>query len=145
MTTVQRILDRKGHEVATVGPDNTVLEAAHLMNERRIGALVVCDANGELMGIFTERDVLRRVIAEERRPCDTSIRDVMSSPVACCKPSTPLDECTSVMTAKRLRHLPVVEDDKLVGIISIGDLLVREVEVQQSTIEYLHAYLHGRM
>jgi CBS domain-containing protein len=145
MATVQSILNRKGSDVVTVTPDDTVLEAAHRMNDKRVGATVVCDAKGELVGIFTERDILRRVVAEDRSPVSTRVGDVMTSPVACCTPSTTVEECQSVITSKRLRHLPVVEEGKLVGMISSGDLIAREFEAQQTTIEYLHAYLQGRM
>jgi CBS domain-containing protein len=144
MSTVQDILERKGRDVVAVSPDTTVLEAAKRMNEARIGAVVVFEAAGGVRGIFTERDILRRVVAECKSPDTTVIRDVMSSPVTCCKPSTTIKECQGVMTTKRLRHLPVVDRGKLVGMLSIGDLMAQEVEVKQSTIEYLHDYLHGR-
>lgn len=145
MTTVQDILERKGNKVHVVDPNDNVLEAARLMNAERIGALIICTEDQGVVGIFTERDVLRRVIAEGRDVASTLVKDVMSSPVACCRTSTTLQECQNVMTAKRLRHLPVVDDGKLVGMISIGDLMAQEMHVQQTTIEYLHEYLHGRM
>jgi CBS domain-containing protein len=142
---VQDLLDRKGAQVVTISPDETVLDAAHKMNTHRIGALVVCEPARGCVGIFTERDVLRRVLAEGRSPDTTRIADVMTTPVTCCKPDTPVQECREVMTNKRLRHLPVVDGTMLVGIISIGDLLATEVETQQSTIEYLHTYMNSWM
>lgn len=145
MATVGDLLGRKGGEVVVVPPDETVLEAAKRMNEARIGAVVVHTEDEGVVGIFTERDILRRVVAAGKDPASITVREVMTSPVACCKPNSSLDECQKAMTEKRLRHLPVVEDKKLAGIISSGDLLAREVEAQQSTIEYLHGYLHGRM
>jgi len=142
---VQDVLDRKGKHVVTISPDDTVLMAAHRMNENRIGALVVCEPTRGCVGIFTERDVLRRVLAEGRSPDTTRVAHVMTTPVTCCKPDTSLEECREVMTNKRLRHLPVVDGTMLVGIISIGDLLAMEVETQQSTIEYLHTYMNSWM
>lgn len=145
MTSVGDILERKGSSVVTVRPDDTVLEAARRMNEERIGAVVVSENGARVDGIFTERDVMRRVVAAGRSPDTTRVREVMSTPVTCCKPATTMNECQTVMTSKRLRHLPVVESGELIGMISIGDILAQEVEVQQTTIEYLHGYLHGRV
>ena len=143
MHTAQSILDRKGTDVATITRTATVLEAAALMNQRRIGAIVVTDQE-RVVGIFTERDVLNRVVALEKQPSETTVGDVMTSPMAVCHRDTLLRECRGTMTAKRIRHLPVVEDGKLYGLISAGDILANEVADQQSTIEYLHDYLYGR-
>jgi len=145
MTTVRDILDRKGYQIIVVLPDDTVLEAARRMKEERIGAVVVHTDEQGVVGIFSERDVLRRVVAEGKPAESTLIRDVMSRPVACCTPDTSLNECQKTMTEKRLRHLPVVDNEQLVGMISGGDILAQEVQVQQTTIDYLHGYLHGRM
>ncbi len=143
MLTAQTILDRKGTDVATVRHDVSVREAARLMNERRIGALVV--TKGEhVVGIFTERDILTRVIAAGRHSDDTRVEEAMTAPMACCRRDTPLEECRAVMSNKRIRHLPVVEEGKLYGLISSGDILANEVADQQATIEYLHEYLYGR-
>jgi len=144
MTLVKDMLEQKGGKVVAVTDEDTVLHAARLMNEQRIGSVVVTAVGQGLIGIFTERDILRRVVAEGRAPDSTRIGDVMSTPVTCCQPASSLEECRAIMTGKRLRHLPVVENDEVVGIISIGDLLAVEVELQQTTIEYLHEYLHGR-
>jgi CBS domain-containing protein len=145
MTLVKDMLERKGgHDVVAVSGEDTVLHAAQMMNEQRIGSVVVMTPGQGLVGIFTERDILRRVVAEGRAPDSTRVGEVMSTPVTCCQPSTSLEECQAIMTGKRLRHLPVVENDEVVGIISIGDLLATEVQLQQTTIEYLHEYLHGR-
>ena len=143
MLTAQTILDRKGTDVATVDRDATVLEAATLMNERRIGALVVISGE-RVVGVFTERDILTRVIARERSPRETSVGSVMTSPMACCCRDTSLSECQAIITGKRIRHLPVVEEGKLYGLISSGDIMAHEVTQQQTTIEYLHEYLYGR-
>lgn len=142
MPTAQSVLDRKGTEVATVDRHATILDAARLMNERRIGALVVVDKE-KVVGIFTERDILCRVVAEECDPAQTHVGDVMTSPMACCRRDTKIAECQAVMTDKRIRHLPVVEAGTLYGMISSGDILALNSDDQQATIEYLNEYLHG--
>lgn len=144
MQTAQCILDRKGAEVYTVGGDATVLDAARVMNERHIGSLVVTQGD-KAVGIFTERDILCRVVAVEMSPSTTAVRDVMTSPMAVCRRDTPLSVCQSIMHAKRIRHLPVVEEGRLYGLISTKDLINTEVEDQQHHIEYLHEYMHGRV
>ena len=143
MPTAQTILDRKGTDVATIDREASVRDAAVLMNQRRIGAVVVSSGD-RVVGIFTERDILNRVVAAGKQPGDTRVADVMTSPMACCRRDTALTECKSIMTTKRIRHLPVVENDKLYGMISTGDILAGECADQQSTIEYLHEYLYGR-
>ena len=141
MPTVRDVIKNKGGDVAITNEETSVKDAARLMSERRIGALVV--ARGEkVIGIFTERDVLNRVVAENRDPATTNVGDVMTAPVACCKPSSKLAECRSMMTEKRIRHMPVVDANRLVGMISAGDILALENREQQQTIEYLHEYLY---
>lgn len=142
MPTALTILEKKGSDVATVDQDATVLEAAKLMNERRIGAVVVTRGD-RAVGIFTERDILNRIVAREKPPGTARVKDSMTSPMACCRRDTKLAVCKSVMTSKRIRHLPVVEDGKLYGMISSGDILASESADQQATIEYLNEYLHG--
>ena len=142
MPNAQSILDKKGTDVATVDRKATVLDAAKTMNQRRIGAVVVTDGD-RVIGIFTERDILNRVVAAGKDPKITPIGEVMTSPMACCRRDTHLAECKTVMSQKRIRHLPVVEDGKLYGMISAGDILASEVSDQQATIEYLHEYLYG--
>lgn len=143
MKTVADILSRKGNDVASIGRDATVVVAARLMNERKIGSLVVTEGD-KVVGIFTERDVLIRVVAEERSPAKCRVCDVMTTPVACCNPATALDECRGVMRARRIRHLPVVDDGRLQGMISIGDLNQFDAVDQAETIQYLSEYLYGR-
>ncbi|MFH0981515.1 MAG: CBS domain-containing protein [Planctomycetota bacterium] len=143
METARDILERKGRDVATIESSAWVLQAAKKMNERHIGALVVVDGE-QVVGMFTERDILNRVVAEQRDAATTRVAEVMTTPVACCRLSTPLSEIQGVMTEKRLRHLPIVEDGKLLGMISSGDVLASQVTIQQTTIEYLNAYLYGR-
>ena len=143
MPNAQSILEKKGADVATVDRKTTVLDAAKTMNQRRIGAVVVTDGD-RVVGIFTERDILNRIVAAGKDPKTTRIEEVMTSPMACCRRDTPLADCKAVMSQKRIRHLPVVEDGKLFGLISAGDILANEVADQQATIEYLHEYLYGR-
>lgn len=143
MPNVQSILERKGADVATVDRDATVLDAAKRMNERRIGAVVIKE-HDKVVGIFTERDVLNRVVAAGRDPAKTRVHEVMTSPMACCRRDTKIADCKSIMSQKRIRHLPVVEEGVLFGMISAGDILAGEVADKQMEIEYLHEYLYGR-
>ena len=143
MPNAQSILQKKGADVATVDRNTTVLDAAKTMNQRRIGAVVVADGD-RVVGIFTERDILNRIVAAGKDPKTTRVEEVMTSPMACCRRDTNLTDCKTVMSQKRIRHLPVVEEGKLYGMISAGDILAGEVSDQQATIEYLHEYLYGR-
>jgi CBS domain-containing protein len=142
MLTAQVILDKKGTDVATVDRNGTVLDAAKIMNERHIGAVVVTSGD-RVVGIFTERDILNRVVATGRVAAETHVGDVMTTPTACCLRDTPLEDCKAVMSDRRIRHLPVVEEGKLFGLISSGDILAYEQADRQATIEYLHEYLYG--
>lgn len=141
MATVREILARKGSEVLTVAPDSTVLEAAQLMNARGIGAVPVTEA-GALVGIFTERDLMRRVVAETRPPESTSIREVMTPDPLTARPETTVEDCGALMTARRIRHLPVLGPSGLIGIITIGDLLAFQVSEQAATIAHLNSYVY---
>lgn len=140
MCTAGELVERKGSFVAWLPPQATVLHAARLMNEWHIGSVLVME-NDRLVGIFTERDVLRRVVAAHLDPHSTSLADVMTSPVACAAPHTLTDELRLAMRFKRIRHIPVVEDDRVVGIVSIGDLNKVEQDVQEQTIQYLEQYM----
>ena len=142
MPKVKHILDRKGTEVFSIGRRQSALEAAQLMNDKAIGSLVVVDEE-RVVGIVTERDILRRVVACESNPTRTPVEEVMSHPVACCRHDTPLAECRSVMTSKRIRHLPVVEKGTLCGMVTSGDILAHEISEHKSTIEYLNEYLYS--
>lgn len=146
MATVRELLVAKGSDqVFTIGKGSTVLDAARQMNDQKIGALVITD-EGRVTGIFTERDVLRRVVAEQRDAAKTRVGDVMTKQIACCRPETSLKEARTVMKNQRIRHLPVVGDDmQLRGMISIGDLNAYHTNSQEVTIQYLHEYLYGRM
>lgn len=143
MATVHDILARKGRDVLYISPDATALEAAQKMNERKIGCLVVTD-HAQVAGIFTERDILRRVVAARCDPATTRVGDVMTEEVACCRPETTLDEARGVMKNRRIRHLPVVDENRrLCGLVSIGDLNAFQTDDQEVTIHFLHEYLYG--
>ncbi len=143
MPTAESVLTKKSGEVVTISPDATVREAAAIMNERHIGALVV--TNGQApVGIFTERDILRRVVAADRDPATSHVGDLMTAPLTCCRRDTKLAECQALMTSRRIRHLPVVEDERLIGMLSAGDIMAFQAEDQLSTIAFMQDYLHGR-
>ena len=136
METVQTLLNSKGTNVATIEQDATVDAAADLMNQESIGALVVTEGD-KVVGILTERDILTRVVASRRAPHETTVKEVMTSPTACCRRDTSLQECRAVMTEKSIRHLPVVEEARLHGLISARDIMAAEVAAKQGTIEAL--------
>ena len=121
-TTVQQLLDEKQGEVHSVGPDDTVFEALTILAEAKIGALPVLE-EGKLVGIFSERDYARKIILEGKQSKDTPVRDVMTTDVRCISPDETAKECMALMTKNHFRHLPVLEGDSLVGIVSIGDIV----------------------
>jgi CBS domain-containing protein len=140
MSAVRDILARKGSTLISVRPADTVLRAATRMNEEGIGGVLVMDGD-DLAGIFTERDVLRRVVAAGLDPARTTVGQVLTSSVVTCEPQTSIDECAALMTARHIRHLPVLEAGRLVGLVTIGDILAFRVSEQQSTIEQMNNYL----
>jgi CBS domain-containing protein len=145
MSTVRDILAVKGTHVLSIGKDATVLDAAYLMNEHKVGALVVLH-DGFVVGMFTERDVLRRVVGEHRDPVTTHVHEVMTTEVVCCTRDTPLDEARGAMKTRRIRHLPVCDGDRHVeGLISIGDLNAHQASDQEHTIYLMQEYLYGRV
>jgi len=141
MSTIAHILDSKGHDVVKIDSEAKVIDAANLMNKHHIGAVVVTQSE-KVIGIFSERDILNRVVAQNRDPAELYVREVMTAPVACCGPDTSRAECRSVMKNRRVRHLPVVKDGRLIGIISIGDILEDEGAEQQATIRNLYEYIN---
>lgn len=144
MPTVQDILDRKGSHVHTIDADASVLDAIHLMNEEQIGAVVVM-SGGRVAGIFTERDVLRRVIAQELSPAALRVSQVMTKDVVCCPPDADIDEASRIMRDRRVRHLPVCDDEGGAnGLISIGDLNACHASQQEAQISFLNDYVYGR-
>jgi len=143
MHTVSEILDEKDSAVIEIDGGATVFEAVKSMVEANVGALLVTDGE-EIAGIFTERDYLRRIAVEGRRSRDTLVRDVMSAPVICVTPETGIDECMALMSDRRIRHAPVVENGALVGMISIGDLVKFKSKRQSFQIQYLTDYIEAR-
>ena len=140
MPTVKDLLARKGAKVYTTVPSALVLEATRLMNEHRIGSLLVTE-KGVVVGIFTERDVLTRIVAAGRDPATTRVSEAMSSPVAFCTPDMTLDELRAIFTERRIRHMPVLEDEKLVGLVTGGDVLAHDISTKEQTIRYLEEYI----
>ncbi len=142
MTTVERLLDRKGHGVWTIGPDDSVLDAIKELASKDIGALVVVDGENPV-GMFTERDYARNVFLKGKSSPGTPVRDVMAKPVIFARLENTIDECMSLMTRKRVRHLPVLDAGDMVGMLSIGDLVKSVIDEQQHTIEQLEHYIHS--
>ena len=142
MTTLEILLQGKGHDVWSVHPDDTVLDAIKMLAEKDIGALIVIK-DDKPVGIFTERDYARNVYLKGKSSLDTAVRDVMVAPVICVKPVQTVDECMALMTAKRFRHLPIMDGDELVGMVSIGDLVKSVIAEQQFTIEQMEHYIHS--
>lgn len=142
MHNVQHILDDKGHEIVSVAPDELVIEAVKRMAEKSIGALLVL-ADGEVKGMFSERDYARKVILAGRASRETRVEEVMTSPVITISPLLTAAEGLELMTRKRIRHLPVIDDGKLVGMVSIGDLVNAVIDDQRVLIEQLEAYVRG--
>lgn len=140
MTTVAQLLDQKGREVLSVAPENTVYDAIRLMADRNVGALVVLDG-GRLVGIFTERHYARNVFLMGRASPQTRVGDVMSTTVVCARPEQTVEESMAVMTEKAVRHLPVLDRKKVIGIVSIGDLVKHIIRDQKFVIEQLEHYI----
>ena len=142
MADVAKILADKGGSVITIGADATVFDAVKAMVEANVGAILVAgDEADQIRGIFTERDYLRRVAVEGRSSRKTLVTELMSSPVIYVEPSTTVEEAMALMTARRIRHAPVVSDNKLVGMISIGDLVRMQSAEQSFKIQYLTEYI----
>jgi CBS domain-containing protein len=142
MHLVSDILDDKGHEVLQIEADATVFEAVERMVGANVGSLLVSDG-GRHVGIVTERDYLRRIALERRNDETTSVRDVMSSPLVVVTPDTSIDECMAVMTDRRIRHVPVVDEGIVVGIVSIGDVVKFTSRQQSFELKYLTDYISG--
>ena len=140
MNRVKEILDEKGHDVLQIEGDATVLEAVRTMVDAGVGSLLVMDS-GDVAGIFTERDYLRRMTLEGRDDEDTAVSEVMSSPLVVVTPEITIDECMAMMTDRRIRHLPVVEGGNVVGLVSIGDVVKFKSKQQSFEIKYLTDYI----
>ncbi|HVK95057.1 MAG TPA: CBS domain-containing protein [Noviherbaspirillum sp.] len=143
MKSVVHILESKQHQtVYSIRPDARVLDAVKMMAEKKIGALLVMEGE-RVVGIISERDYARKIVLMGRSSSDTAVRDIMSSPVMYVRPDQTNEECMALMTENRLRHLPIMDDGKLVGLISIGDLVKDIISEQQFTIEQLEHYIRG--
>ena len=142
MGKVRNILHNKGNAVYSVEPDTMVYRAIELMCEKNIGGLLIVE-NGKLVGIFTERDYARKLILKGKSSKDTPIKDLMTSNLVTVSPDTSIDDCMRVMTGRKIRHLPVLENGNLVGVISIGDVVHYVIEEQKSIIEHLEHYITG--
>ena len=140
---VHLILKNKGSQIWSLAPDATVYEAISTMAEKNVGALLVV-SEGKLVGIISERDYARKVILKDKSSKKTLVRDIMTSPVITVTPGHTVDECMQIMTDNRIRHLPVIEGEKLVGTISIGDLVKAIISTQAETILQLDNYITGK-
>jgi len=140
--TVQQVLGRKSHRVVAVEPDASVFEALKLLAEHDIGSLVVLDGE-RLSGIFSERDYARQVVLLGKSSKETRVREIMTHKVLCVGPGQTIDECMTLMTEKRVRHLPVLDHKKVVGVISIGDVVKEVISEQRLMIEQLEQYIHS--
>jgi CBS domain-containing protein len=143
MSQVSEILDGKGHNVLEIDAGATAFEAVERMVEANVGSLLVTEG-GDIAGVVTERDYLRRVAVNELDHRETTVRDIMSSPLIVVTPQTSVDECMALMTNRRIRHLPVVESGAVVGIVSIGDVVKFKSREQSFEIQFLHDYIAAR-
>ena len=140
--TVSEILDAKGRQTWSISPSHTVLEAIQMMAEKNVGALLVLEG-GKLVGIISERDYTRKVILRGKASKDTAVKEILSDTVIHVKPTDSVEECMRLMTSHRVRHLPVLEGDKVTGVVSIGDLVNWIISAQTSTIHQLQTYISG--
>jgi CBS domain-containing protein len=139
---IASILNNKNSRIWSTDPETTVYDAIALMADKAIGALLVL-SEGELVGVISERDYARKIILHGRSSKDTRVREIMTSPPITVTPEHTVDECMRIVTEHRVRHLPVLDQDKLVGVISIGDLVNAIIEAQAHTIHQLHTYIAG--
>lgn len=142
MTRVKDILDVKGREIWSIGPDASVYDAMKHMADKGVGSLMVMES-GKLIGLISERDYARKVILKGRSSRTTQVREIMTADVLYAQPEQNIEECMALMTEKRVRHLPVIEQDRLVGVISIGDLVKSIITEQKFVIEQLERYIKG--
>jgi CBS domain-containing protein len=143
MSKIQDLLTSKGSEVWSLGPAHSVYQAIEMMALKGVGALVVLSDAGQVVGIISERDYARKVILQGKSSTDTMVSEIMTREVIYVDPETRVEECMALMTAKRVRHLPVLQDEKLVGMISVGDLVKSILDQQSTTIDQLERYIRG--
>lgn len=141
-TNVRQLLDKKGNEVYSISADITVFEAITLMSVHEVGALVVME-NDKLVGIISERDYTRKVILKDRSSKSTSVREIMTSKIICVTPENSIEECMLLMAKHRIRHLPVIENDKVVGILTVMDAVKTTISEKEFIIEQLEHYIAG--
>lgn len=142
MKTVSQLLQGKGGSVWSVTPDSSVYEALKMMADKNVGALLVMQ-DGKLRGILSERDYARKVILLGKSSQELAVREIMSDKVVCVGPLQTVDECMALMSSKRIRHLPALEGGKVIGVLSIGDLVKEVIAEQQQTIQQLESYIHS--
>ena len=142
MKTIKEILKAKPQRVLSISPQATVLDALKMMADYEVGALVVLEGE-RLAGIFSERDYARKVILQGKASKDTAVAEIMTHRVVCVKPEQTVEECMALMTDKRIRHLPVLEEKKVIGVISIGDVVKEVISEQRFVIEQLEQYIHS--
>ncbi len=142
MATIRQVLDKKGHEVFSVGLDETVYDSIKKMADKNVGSLVVMEGN-KLIGIITERHYARNVVLKGRASPTTPVRDIMETNVVFARPDQSVEECMAIMTEQAVRHLPVIEQGNVVGIVSIGDLVKEKIRDQTFVIEQLVQFIHG--
>lgn len=141
MKSLKQLLEAKGRDVHTIGPDARVFDALKLMADKSVGALIVTEG-GRIAGVISERDYARKVILLGKSSHELQVRDIMTSKVITVHPGQTVEECMALMTEKRIRHLPVTEGERLIGVLSIGDLVKEVIAEQQRTIEQLESYIH---
>ena len=142
MKTVQQLLESKRYSVVSVSPADTVLEALKVMAEKEIGAVIVIE-NEHLVGIFSERDYARKVVLQGKSSKDTPVREIMTEKVVCVRQEQTIENCMGLMTDKRIRHLPVLEHKKVIGVISIGDVVKEMLYEKEFVIKQLESYIHN--
>ena len=142
MKLAKDIVDTKGHDIWSIDPDDSVLDAMKLMAEKEIGALLVME-DGKLVGILSERDYARKVILKGRSSEQTPVKDIMTTNVLCARPEQSIEECMALMTDKHIRHLPIINGERVDSVLSIGDLVKATIAEQQFMIEQLEHYISG--